>query len=128
MKMKLIKKFFFVLISLSVLSACEYDFIEVEGPPDDDNLPQVSFSTQVAPIFSETGCINCHGGSKSPDLRPANAFNSLMSLNLVVSGEPESSKIYTYPHPVTGSHNVRYSSVADANLIYAWIKNGAENN
>lgn len=126
--MKLIKKFFFVLISLSVLSACEYDFIEVEGPPDDDNLPQVSFSTQVAPIFSETGCINCHGGSKSPDLRPANAFNSLMSLNLVVSGEPESSKIYTYPHPVTGSHNVRYSSVADANLIYAWIKNGAENN
>jgi hypothetical protein len=128
MKMKLIRKFFFVLIGLSVLSACEYEFIEVEGPPDDDNLPQVSFSTEVASIFSETGCINCHGGSTPPDLRASNAYNSLMSLNLVVPGEPDSSKIYTYPHPITGTHNVRYSSIADVNLIYAWIKNGAENN
>jgi hypothetical protein len=128
MKIKLIRKIFLLFTGLLVLSACEYDFIEIPGPPDDDDLPEISFSLQVAPIFSQTGCTNCHGGGTAPNLTANQAFNSLTTMNLVVPGDPEQSIIYTYPHPVTGTHNTKYASITDANTIYAWIKNGAENN
>jgi hypothetical protein len=128
MKILLIRKFFFVSMCFLALSGCEYEFIEIPGPPDDDNLPAVSFSAEVAPIFSQNGCTNCHGGGTAPNLTAGQAYNSLVTLNLVVPGKPEESKIYTYPHPVSGTHNTKYKTIADANTIYAWIKNGAENN
>jgi hypothetical protein len=122
-----------VLIIISFLSSCEYEFIElpdniVPPPPDTtDSVNIISFSQEIAPIFTNDGCISCHNGSFKFDLGPANAYNSIISNNLVVAEDPSNSKIYTYPHPITGAHH-KYSTVAEADSIAKWIYQGALNN
>ncbi len=133
MKLSIIKQTLLALFFISVLISCEYEFIEVGGPqppdPNDTTVDTVSFSAEIEPIFSASTCTNCHnGGSLTPDLTAGNAYNSITSEGLVVPGDPEASKIYTYPNPVTGSHNTRYKSTDDADKIYLWIYQGALDN
>lgn len=119
-----------VLIIISFLSSCEYEFIETPEsiiPPPDTAASIISFSAEIAPIFTNDGCVDCHNGSFKFDLGPANAFNSIISNNLVVVENPSSSKIYTYPHPVTGAHH-KYSTLAESDSIAKWIYQGALNN
>jgi hypothetical protein len=118
-----------VLIIISFLSSCEYELIKIEGaaPPPDTAASIISFSAEIAPIFTNDGCVDCHDGSFKFDLGPANAYNSIISNNLVVAGDPSNSKIYTYPHPVTGAHH-KLSTVAEADSIAKWIYQGALNN
>jgi hypothetical protein len=72
--------------------------------------------------------VQCHNGSFKFDLNPANAYSSIVSNNLVVAGNPSSSKIYTYPNPAAGTHNYKYSTAAEADSISKWIYQGALNN
>jgi hypothetical protein len=124
-------KIFGVLIIISFLSSCEYEFIETEGaaPPPDTAASIISFSAEIAPIFTNDGCVDCHNGSFKFDLRPDAAYNSIESNNLVVAGQPENSKIYIHPFPGSGgTHNNKYSSVAETDSIAKWIFQGALNN
>ena len=109
-----------------IVASCQYKFIvePVVPPPDPDDT--ISFSQQIAPIFSDQGCTGCHNGSQSPDLRPENAYNSITSTGLVDTDDPESSKIYYYPLP-DGNHYAKYTS-SQAALVLQWIEQGALNN
>lgn len=126
------KKFtsYFLLFTVGLLlNACTYDFIaEEELPPVDPNV-DVLFSTQIVPIFTNS-CVSCHkAGGTAPDLTAANAYNSLKNMNLVNTAAPETSKIYTYPGPVSpNTHTWKKYSGAEAQLILTWIQQGAKNN
>ena len=113
-----------VLFSLA-MGSCKYDFIlpEEVGP-----ISNVSFATQVAPIFS-TGdkCTSCHKpGATAPDLTAANAFAQISGL--INTTTPEESIIYSFPAPSTNTHNWKKYSAGEAAIVLKWIEEGAKNN
>lgn len=121
-------KIFALLFGAALFASCEYEFIEVYTPPPVDLTDTVYFQAEIVPIFTNNSCLGCHNGGIAFDLGAGNAYNSLISNNLVVPFDPESSLIYTVPNPQTGTHATKYGSNTDANLIYAWIEQGALNN
>ena len=80
------------------------------------------------PVFNN-GCNTnvCHGsGGTAPDLSEANAYNSLTGGGYVDTDTPEASIIYT---TMTTGNMVPYvQDPGDADLILAWITQGALNN
>ncbi len=135
MKFNPIKQALVALFFISVMASCEYEVIEIALPPappppdtTDTTAYKISFATAIAPIFTTDNCVSCHNGSFMFDLSEANAYNSIISNDLVVPFDPSASIIYTYPHPSIGSHNSKYSAVAEADSIALWIYQGALNN
>ena len=122
--------FISVLLTLFV-SGCKYDFImpEPEAPSGNPAGVPVSFSTQIAPIFSTgTKCTACHlTGGQAPDLTAANAFARIVP-GLINSASPESSLIYSFPLSTTSTHSWKKYTAGEAALILTWIKEGAKNN
>ena len=120
------------LFFISMMVSCEYDFIEIATPeppdPNDTTVDTVRFATEIEPIFESSSCTNCHTGSFFLVLTAGNAHASIMDNGAAVPLDPESSSIYTYPHPASGTHNTKYSSVDEANAIYTWIAQGALDN
>jgi hypothetical protein len=111
---------FLILILFALtIGSCKYDYILPEEVPVVNN---VSFSTQVAPIFAEK-CVSCHT-NQTPKLSADVAYSQLVP-NYVNTANPESSKIYTVP--TSGTHYAKVSA-AQAALILQWIKEGAKNN
>lgn len=123
------KRFFIVLSIALGLSACNYDFIEPETANLDPN-DTVSFKTDVAPIFSNNSkCTSCHSpGETAPDLTANNAYNSVMTDDIVVPGDGEGSTLYFYPAPQTSEHGWSKYSTEEAQLVLLWINQGALNN
>lgn len=136
MKINWIKQTFIALFLIMVMISCEYDYIEIAGPPPfippdtNDTTPvhKISFSMAITPIFANSNCLNCHSGGLPLNLTAANAYNSIMDNNAVVPFDPAASKIYTYPNPTSGTHGTKYSTSADADSIALWIYQGALNN
>lgn len=136
MKFNPIKHALIALCFISMLVSCEYDYIEFTEPPTppppdtNDTTPvhKISFALAIEPIFVEATCTNCHNGGLTLDLSTGNAYNSIMSNVLAIPYEPTNSEIYTYPHPVSGSHNTKYQNTAQADSIYLWIWQGALDN
>jgi len=126
--MKWFKQTLSALFFISILISCEYEFIEVAQPPPPDPEDTVSFAGQIEPVFVSSNCTNCHSGGLPLDLSTGNAYNSIMDNGMVIAGDPEASKLYWYPHPVTGNHNTKYATTDDTDLIYAWIFQGALDN
>lgn len=111
---------------IMMLGSCQYkSLVEPVIPPPQPG-DTISFSLKVAPIWSKLSCTGCHPGVKQPDLTAENAYNSITSLGLVDTANPESSIIYTKPHP-DGSHYDKYSA-AQAAIVLGWIQEGARNN
>ena len=113
------------------MNGCKYDFILPEQVTTAVNTGQpVSFSTQIAPIFSAGDkCTACHKtGGQSPDLTSANAFAQITS-KVLNTGSPEASLIYVYPNPSNSAAHtwVKYTA-GEAALVLQWIKEGAKNN
>lgn len=108
----------------ALLSGCEYEFVEPENVP----VPtQVSFATDIVPIFDAScNMSGCHAaGAFSPDLSPANAFNSITQENLINVDTPAQSTLYLV---VSSGSMKSYATTAQAKLILAWIQQGALNN
>ncbi len=126
--MRTLKTLLSLIVLAIIMSSCTYSWIVEEEvvDPTDPEAPDVSFTTQIAPIFSSK-CTGCHNtGGQTPDLTADNAYSSLTSSSRYVNtSEPATSLIYTKPSP-TGSH-VKYSE-AEAALVLTWITQGAQNN
>jgi len=123
--MKKLLTFGILLASLIIfLGSCQNKFIIEPVPEPTDTI---SFSQQIAPIFTEQGCIGCHSSTgQQPDLTPDNAYNSITGMGLVIANNPEQSKIYYYPQP-DGDHYAKYTS-SQYSLVLQWINEGALNN
>jgi hypothetical protein len=119
--------FLILLIFAFFIGGCKYDFITPDYVPP--VAPGVSFSEQVAPIFS-TGdkCTQCHkAGAVSPDLSQPKVYSEIVPA-FVNTSNPEESLILT--HPVSSEHGggqKPYTSTEYATIL-AWITEGAENN
>ena len=124
--MKTLKLVAVIFVAL-LFSQCTYDFIVPEEviDPDDPNVEEISFATEIAPIFTSLDCTACHSGGIPPNLTSANAYSSIVPSRVNLDN-PEESKIYTKPSP-SGSHPKQYSD-AQAALVLTWIKQGAKNN
>ena len=126
------KKIFQILIIVFgglLLNSCYYDEL-VERPVDLPEIPEdqeVYFSTDIQPIFTEN-CILCHTSSLQPDLRPGNAYDSLLP-DYVIPGNAEASKLYQnlpgIGHPDRSVPDLSGEEIA---LIKKWIDDGAEDN
>jgi hypothetical protein len=114
----------FSALFLVILGGCEYEVVEPDRTPVTE---EVLFSGKIIPIFN-TSCnfSGCHSaGAVPPDLTPAGAYASLMSLNQIDTANPANSILYK--SMTTGSMK-NYSNSDQAKLILAWITQGAKNN
>lgn len=130
-EMKIVKYIFVISLIAFSLGGCKYDFIVPEEipiiDPDDPNAVQVSFATDIQPIFNSK-CIFCHDtGGQSPDLTEGNSYSSLNSGNFIDTGNPSGSPLYQKPNPDAGGSHQKYTPV-EAALVLAWIQQGAKNN
>ncbi len=115
------KRGYIFLSILSVtffLQACE-DY-KIEKPVVQD---EVKFSQDVLPIF--INCTGCHKGSVNPDLREANAYNSLTNGGYYNIDNPENSRIYI--QLTTKSSHISLASELEKAKILQWITLGAKN-
>ncbi len=114
---------FFILIAFSLLiGGCKYDFILPEVVPP---MANISFATQITPIFTDE-CTECHKtGGTAPNLTAASAYNQIMAgyVNLT---SPEQSKILTFPG--SSSHSWKKFTATESATILQWISEGAKNN
>ena len=127
MKKRFLRLFFLTSAVLTLLTACEYDFIvpapRALPPPAGDTI---SFSQDIIPFFNKSCNASCHKtGATAPDLSPANAYTALKTGNFVVAGEPENSDLYISCKS-NGSMAI-YTNAAQLDLIYRWIYAGAKN-
>ncbi|MBE0674488.1 MAG: hypothetical protein IH591_07500 [Bacteroidales bacterium] len=115
-----------VTIISAFLFSCEsYVF----DPPELDPDAEISFATDLAPVFASK-CSGCHGGGINPDLRTGNAYASLVTdatpaTKYVNTASPETSLVYTKLS--TGSHATIATDI-EKQMILKWIQDGAMNN
>lgn len=129
-------KRYFILLFLGVLflAGCEYTFVQYPDanvdPPTPDPENPISFADKIIPIFTNGNyCTACHDtGKTAPDLSAANAYNSIVSMNLVNLTDPAASKLYEYILVSTSTHPQKYYASSQAEKILLWIQEGALNN
>jgi len=99
-------------------------------------VPQVSYATDVHPIWAAQNCTNCHPNAGGLDLggTPAQTWAEVTA-GRVDAGTPANSSILTKPlDPNAGgaNHNggVFFNSTSDPDYqtILTWIQQGAQNN
>lgn len=119
--------YFSSIVFLAVLfNACQYTAI-VSDPSGNVEVPEdLSFASDIAPIFQEQSCTNCHPGMSQPDLSAGSAYNSLINGGYINTGNPEESELLTEAAS-DGTHAAKLTSEQEA-YILAWIEQGAENN
>jgi hypothetical protein len=107
-----------------LFSGCEYDYVEPDNVPI---VTKVSFSGDVVPIFnSSCNFPGCHSaGAVSPDLTPDNAYQSLLTNDMVNTENPGSSELYT---SMNNGSMKKYSTPDKTKIILAWIEQGALDN
>jgi len=131
--MKILKIILMLFVFTTLFSGCIYNFIvPIEVlviDPDDPDAPQISFATDIIPIWNDNNnCTACHNGNQAPDLRAENAYASINTSRYINSATPEESKIYKYLSPETTTHTRKKYNSAQAALVLAWIQQGAKNN
>ena len=117
-----------IVVGVVYFSACEKYTFRVETlPPVDtggsDTTNYVSFSTEVQPVFNAK-CVSCHKGTRNPDLREGNSYQSLTDGGYVTSPASDSK---LYKKLISSSHS-SITTQANKNTIYLWISQGAKNN
>jgi len=126
MKKRFLRLLFLSGILLSLLTACEYDYIvptpPAPPPPANDTI---SFSQDIQPFFNAK-CISCHGGGTAPNLTAGKSYSEVVPAH-VVAGSPETSELYLVCK--TGGSMTAYATItaAELDLLNRWIFAGAKN-
>jgi hypothetical protein len=123
MKKRFLKLLFLSGTLLTLLTACEYDYIIPTPPPPVIANDTISYSQDIQPIFNSS-CISCHA-TVNPVLTSSVSYNNLQTGNFVVANSPSTSKLYIVCKP--GGIMSSYCSSAKLNLISRWITAGAKN-
>lgn len=125
------KKIIFVGVVLLMVfgwERCVYDFIAPEESDEVDPGVQISFATQILPVFT-ANCVLCHkAGGTSPDLSAGNAYASINSSKFINISTPSQSLLYRRVTPSGGFSGHPTFSTTQAALLLAWIQQGAKNN
>lgn len=127
--MKALKIVLSMIVLALIFSSCAYNFIVEEEviDPSDPGAPQISFSSDIQPIF-DAKCTSCHQtGAQLPDLTAANAYASINTSRYTNTSSPETSLIYTRPNPSNTDSHAKYTE-AEAAKVLTWITQGVKNN
>ncbi len=119
-----------LILAFALLMASCYYRQELPVEPDSSNVGAMSFSKDIIPLFNQScNTAGCHNGAVAPDLRPANAYNALISGNYLDAGNPENSELYQWMRGNRGLAMPPSGPNAAYNVkILAWIKQGSLNN
>ncbi len=121
----------FMFALLIGLSSCYKDIIKPELGLGPDDLPpqQVSFQSELAPIFNASCAIaGCHvSGAHTPYLTTSVSYTQIVNGGFVNLANPKESTIYKM---ITGEMAQYLPSPAKSNQqkVYDWIRNGAPKN
>jgi len=122
-----IKKVRQSLVTVIIL-AMAAGFISCEkysySPPSIDPSVTWHFQTDIQPIFINDNCVNCHNGTRSPDLRSGKSYDALTKGGFVNS--PAASSILY--NQMNKSDHLPRSTEADRLKVLYWITQGAQNN
>jgi hypothetical protein len=110
-----------VLIAFAGFTSCEKFGIP---PIPFDPLATWSFQKDVQAIFTSDKCIDCHNGSRSPDLRAGKSYLALTKGGYV-NAPAASSRLYL---KITSSSHSSRTTDNEKLIILNWIKQGALNN
>lgn len=114
-----------LLILVSILYSCQYDFVFIEET--DDDIP-VLFSEDLLPIFENHRCSSCHQSNYTEiDFTAEKAYATIVP-DLIDTLQPELSAIYIFPNPSSSEHQFKKFDPGEALLMLNWIKQGAQNN
>lgn len=111
----------FILLLLFT-TGCYYDqvYVAPEAPPEGE----ISYATDVQPIWDTKGCMNCHNtGGTSPVLTSDVSYNNLVPSKVDLAN-PDQSIVYT----VLDGFMRGSVTAADEAIILEWITQGAKNN
>lgn len=116
----------------------------VQSPPPPS---EVSFFSNIQPIFNNNGCVSCHGGSGGLFLTAGQSYSNLVNVNAqaacttkkrVLPGNPDESVLYIRVSANTSDSQCGVNSrmpqggnrlpQETIDLIRDWIKHGAKNN
>jgi hypothetical protein len=112
-----------IIALILIVSSCEkVVFTEPEIIPPDTTVV-ISYSKEIQPIWDDK-CVNCHGGQRDPDLRPAFSYNELITGGYIDTTDAANSELMK---KLYGSHDER-ATTAQKLLIQEWMKQGAKNN
>ncbi|QBA64541.1 hypothetical protein [Muriicola soli] len=123
---------FILLAALGLMiNACYYDEV-LELPQDNEPITEdVSFSSEVQPLFDQS-CVQCHGGNLDipPILESDVAYNNLINEGYVVPLDAEGSILY---RSLIGDGVALMPPSAQwnnqkINTVKAWIDQGANDN
>ncbi len=124
MQKKIFGGLFLFLIGMLIFASCAKD----TAVPAQSNISptlKISFKDTIQPIFTASCALaNCHSGTVAPNLLPGQAYSNLGSY--INTGSPSQSTIYTVMAP--GGIMSNHCTVNQADLVLAWIKQGALNN
>lgn len=124
--MKKLIVFGFTVMLMLAYTSCQY----VDIVPDDGSGVEISddlsFSTDIEPIFKSQSCTNCHPAMHQPNLSAGNAYASLMDGDYIDKKNPENSIIITKVEP--GASHAANFTATQVKQILAWIEQGAKDN
>lgn len=109
-----------IIGGIGLLSSCEKYVFQVETV---DPGETILFQTQIQPVFNDK-CVVCHRGSRNPDLRDGNSYESL-STGGFVTQPAENSRLYKQ---IISSSHLPFTLDHEKQLILLWIQQGAQNN
>lgn len=127
MKRIIVYPFLLFVIAFSLIS-CYKDVILPDAAVDPDGPPQqVSFSSELAPIFtSKCALSGCHvSGSHKPYLITATSYQEIVNGGYVNPLIPKESILYKM---INGEMKEYIPSATERQKVYDWIRNGAPNN
>ena len=120
-----------LFITTIALVSCYKDIIPPELGSGPDDLPpqQVSFQSELAPIFNTSCALSgCHvSGAHTPYLGSAVSYSQIMNGSYVNLASPKDSKLYQM---IKGEMAQYLPAPVKTNTqkVYDWIRNGAPNN
>ncbi len=111
-------------------AACQYDFIVPEEIIPVEPGTEISFTSQVLPIFTtNNNCTMCHkAGGKSPELTADKAYAQINTSKYINRATPDQSLLYKAVAPGQGFAGHKTVTASQAALILGWIQQGAKNN
>jgi len=125
MQKKIFGGLFMFLVGIMIFVSCAKDTVVVTSNINPGI--KISFKDTIQPIFTAScATSNCHSGSVNPNLSAGQAYSSLTSGHYINTSSPSQSMIYTVMAP--GGVMSNHCTVDQADLVRAWIKQGALNN
>jgi hypothetical protein len=126
MQKKIFGGLFMFLVGIMIFASCAKDTVVVPQSNINPSI-KISFADTIQPIFTADCAIpNCHSGSVNPNLSAGQAYSSLTSGHYINTSSPSQSMIYAVMAP--GGIMSNHCTVDQADLVLAWIKQGALNN